>query len=183
MRAAKVSALSKQLQLSMNEKKKLQASIKKIQSELEKQLKQNIQIKKRQISMSARDMAAANELQTNQTRYKELEVELINTRKQLSKEVSNSQQREEKIRRLMEKCKRYEEDLETMRKEQIECRKVTNESLYKPSIKSLEHQRSELMGVINKQTRLIDILKQQCLHAQAASRLACYEREFMTQRT
>lgn len=179
---AKVSALTKQLQSSMNEKKKLQASIKKIQSELEKQIKQNIQIKKRQITMSARDMTAVNELQTNLTRDKELEVELVNMQKQLSKEVSNSQQREEKIRRLMDKCKKYEEDLETMRKEQIECSKVTNESLYKSSIKSLEHQRNELLGVIKKQTRLIDILRQQCLHAQAASRLACYEREFMTQK-
>ncbi|KAL7469299.1 hypothetical protein ACHAXS_009559 [Conticribra weissflogii] len=180
---AKVSSLSKQLLSSINEKKKLQASIEKIQNELEKQIRQNIQMKKRQISMSANGVAAVNDSQTHRNREKGLEIELISTQKELSKEISNSQRREEKIRRLMEKCKTYDEDLETMRKERTNGSKVKNESLYQSSIKNLEHQRSELLGVIKKQTRLIEILKQQRVHAEAASRLARAEQEFMTQDT
>jgi hypothetical protein len=46
-------------------------------------------------------------------------------------------------------------------------------------VKQLERQRDELLTVVKKQIKLMDILKQQSLHARAATILDITEKQFM----
>lgn len=170
---AKVKALVNQLEKSLNENQQLQDKLSQTQMELEKQMLETLRIKKSQLkrrgdqSIDAGKMLLHNENMEVENLTKDLETSQL----QLAKEMSVSTRREERLQRVVEKCEKYEKELETLRSKDERC----DQSF----IKNLEHQRSELLGVVKRQMKLIEILKQQRVHAQAATMLNIIEKDFM----
>ena len=89
--------------------------------------------------------------------------------------------REVRLSRALEECDKYKE---TLAKATAEARAVgqggkkENDKLVS-QIKSLERQRSELLTAFKKQMKLIEVLKKQKVHVEAAKLLSFTEEEFV----
>jgi len=121
-------------------------------------------------------------------KVKELEKELQNARRgndelalQVRKQDQDLHAKESKVNRLIEDCERYRntvKDLKTVDLDQNsqgrkEVTRLLNEN------RKLEKQRNELVSSFKKQMRLIDVLKKQRTHLEAARVLSFTEDEFV----
>ena len=173
------------------------------QLDLEVQIQKVLQIQKNEARKGSKPAGVGQRIEPNNDgvmrsedakdkEIQELKTELSMTQRDLAKEVSMSKQREIRLQRALEKCEKYEIELEELsqhRPQQQYCGEMVSGDLNKSTnakdcqyqylIKNLEHQRSELLVVVKKQMKLIDILKQQRVHAQAATLLNMIEKDFM----
>lgn len=178
---AKVRALTKQLNRCLDEKRQIQQTLEHTQNDLERQMHQTLRLQKIQAQKSkcSADASANQVVSTPNDDGKELKAELASTQKDLADEICMSKTREAKIQRLQDQCNSYKEQLESIQQQcgtgDGEGSKHSMEKL----IKNLEHQRTELLLVVKKQMKLIDIHKQQRAHIEAATLLGIAEKGFL----
>ena len=103
-----------------------------------------------------------------------LKQELAATKKDLAKELISRQN-------LQNKCNRYKEQLDSVKRLQQEREDEQGDKGDSEKSHRLEQQRAELLLVVKKQMRLIDILKQQRAHAEAAVLLNITEKDLMNE--
>jgi hypothetical protein len=103
-----------------------------------------------------------------------------------SQKVVNAAQNEHKgkeirLQRALEECEKYKNVLakatEETREGGADSRKMS--AKFEMKIKSLERQRAELLIAFKKQMKLIDVLKRQKVHVEAAKLLSFTEEEFV----
>jgi hypothetical protein len=171
---AKVQVLSRQLDKSLEEKKRLQGELQRTQSQLENQFKQTLHAQKQlqAIHQSYQEQQALGAEQKDKD-IEDLINELKQTQADLAKEMSSSKQREAKLQKSVQQCANLEKELIDLKHTKSE--EHSNEL----AVKQLERQRDELLTVVKKQIKLMDILKQQSLHARAATILDITEKQFM----
>jgi hypothetical protein len=113
------------------------------------------------------------QVDANDSRVGELEQQLKLTQADLAKEIALAQQREIKLQKAVDQTAAYEKELHLMKQQKV--RDDSNDL----AVKRLERVRDELLTVVKKQMTLIDVLKQQVLHARAATQLDITEKEFV----
>uniref|UniRef100_A0A8C2MJA8 Testis expressed gene 9 n=1 Tax=Cricetulus griseus TaxID=10029 RepID=A0A8C2MJA8_CRIGR len=107
--------------------------------------------------------------------------ELENKRK-LQKQAATSQSATEvRLNRALEEAEKYKEELNKLRQSNKDIANEDHQKIevLKSENKKLERQRGELMTGFKKQLKLIDILKRQKMHIEAAKMLSFSEEEFM----
>ena len=168
---AKVKALHRQLCRTVEEKSALQKQLVSTSTELERQIDETMRLQK-SLKHKARDAMEQNVVNTGSAdddAIRELKAELASMQKNLSDEIK----REERIQALQNQCTMYKEELDSLKQHG----EVANES--QVLIQNLQKQRSQLLVVIKKQMKLIDILKQQRVHVEATALLNIKERDFL----
>ena len=167
---SKVHALNRQLSRSQDENRQLQSLLKQAQADLERQIKQTLQLQKRQTKMCIRD-AIDRPIPVLCEEVQKLKVDVASAHKYLADELETAKNREAKLLQLQEQV--------ISLKQQREQQEIRDEKQSDMFIKNLMKQRNELLVVIKKQTNVIDILKQQRAHAEAAVLLDMAENDFL----
>ncbi|XP_060570696.1 testis-expressed protein 9-like [Ruditapes philippinarum] len=124
----------------------------------------------------------------SKTKTESLETQLAATRKELEQMKRNQKQQastqgatEVRLNRALEEIEKYKEQLsrsKTSSRETTDQEKRKVDQLLADN-KRLEKQKNELMAGFKKQLKLIDILKRQKMHVEAAKMLAFSEEEFV----
>ncbi|XP_045184087.2 testis-expressed protein 9-like [Mercenaria mercenaria] len=124
----------------------------------------------------------------SKTKTESLETQLSSTRKELEQMKRNQKQQattqgatEVRLNRALEEIEKYKEQLsrsKTSSRETADHEKRKVDQLLADN-KRLEKQKNELMAGFKKQLKLIDILKRQKMHVEAAKMLAFSEEEFV----
>ena len=163
---AKVLALQKQLSRTLDEKQCLEIELSKTQSDLTKQLQATLRLQKNQAKATAltKQVPVAPCGDTS-----ELKRELSSTKNELADVISTSSRREARLQKLQEQCNSYKEQLDSLKQQEQGDGGDDDKRNMKKLINNLEHQRSELLALVQKQQRLIDILRQQRAHVEAAA--------------
>jgi hypothetical protein len=167
---SKVHALNRQLSRSQDENRQLQSLLKQAQADLERQIQQTLQLQKRQTKMCIRD-AIDRPIPVLCEEVQKLKVDVASAHKYLADELETAKNREAKLLQLQEQV--------ISLKQQREQQEIRDEKQSDMFIKNLMKQRNELLVVIKKQTNVIDILKQQRAHAEAAVLLDMAENDFL----
>jgi hypothetical protein len=169
---AKVRTLQRQLTCCQEENRELQSMLKQTQTDLERQIQQTILIQKKQlIRTRVQDLNEESVAPDPCDSVRVLKDELTSTQKNFANELEMAKKREAKISHLQEqldllKQRRIQEDMSEEKKNDV-------------VIKNLKKQRSELFAVIHKQVKLIDVLRQQRSHVEAATLLNITEKDFL----
>ncbi|XP_062061960.1 testis-expressed protein 9 isoform X4 [Lepus europaeus] len=106
----------------------------------------------------------------------------LESKKRLQKQAASSQSATEvRLNRALEEAEKYKLELNKLRQNNKD---ITNEEhkkieVLKAENKKLEKQKGELMMGFKKQLKLIDVLKRQKMHIEAAKMLSFTEEEFM----
>ncbi len=167
---ARNAALTKQLERYQQENLRIVALLKKTQHNLQKQTEQNLTLQ-RQHSETERarekHALAASRVEKNEMHH--LREELLTAQRDLTKQLSLSKQREEDHHKHVERLKQQNNE------------KSNDESLksMERRANTLEQGQSELLELAKKQAKMIEILKEQRNHAQAASLLGITEQTFL----
>jgi len=160
---AKVKALTKQLSRSLEDKKQLQDILKRTEKNLEMSQHKTLQLQRTQI----KSVKVANQRQqvsvNHKDEVKELKAELSSTQKDLADEIEASKKRELRVQRLQEQL--------AASKQQSEQGDACNKHEHNMKIKTLVKQRDELLLVVKRQIKLIEVLRQQRLHVESAAKV------------
>jgi hypothetical protein len=152
----------------------LQNELRRTQQLLENQMKQTLQLRKQQKSQNELLEKRMLEMESpNEQILQDIKNQLKNTQTALAAEMSLAQQREAKLQKAIEQSAQYEKELHQLKQQQV---RDEGNAL---AVKRLELQRDELVLVVKKQMKLMDILKQQALHAKAATLLDITEKDFV----
>lgn len=161
-------------------------------SKLRLQLKESTQERKRlQKALSEAKLVVGRskvEEECTRTTVGDLKMDLNQTKRELaaaqkSLKVAESEHKGREIRlsRALKEVERYKKSVASRvsekRQDDEEVRREKDK--LSAQIKSLERQRAELLAAFKKQLKLIDILKRQKVHAEAAKLLQFTEEEFM----
>ena len=168
---SKVHALNRQLSRSQDENRQLQSLLKQAQADLERQIQQTLQLQKRQTKMCIIRDAIDRPIPVLCEEVQKLKVDVASAHKYLADELETAKNREAKLLQLQEQV--------ISLKQQREQQEIRDEKQSDMFIKNLMKQRNELLVVIKKQTNVIDILKQQRAHAEAAVLLDMAENDFL----
>lgn len=171
---AKVRTLQRQLARCQEESRQLQSTLKQTQADLERQVQQTILIQKKQlIRMRVQNLDEESVLIDDAKALKRegLKHELASTQKNFADELEMAKKREAKISHL-------QAQLDSLKQCRIQ-EEISEEKKNDLAIKNLKKQRSELFAVIHKQVRLIDVLRQQRSHVEAATLLSMTENDFL----
>jgi hypothetical protein len=169
---AKVRTLQRQLTRCQEENRELQSMLKQTQTDLERQIQQKILIQKKQlIRTRIQDLNEESVAPDPCDDVQALKDELSSTQKNFADELEISKKREAKISHL-------QEQLDSLKQRRIQ-EEMSEEKKNDVVIKNLKKQRSELFAVIHKQVKLIDVLRQQRSHVEAATLLNITEKDFL----
>ncbi|XP_053451264.1 testis-expressed protein 9 isoform X4 [Nycticebus coucang] len=110
-----------------------------------------------------------------------VERELENKRRQQKQAASSQSATEVRLNRALEEVEKYKLELSKLRQDSkdIANEEYTKIEALKAENKKLEKQKGELMIGFKKQLKLIDVLKKQKMHIEAAKMLSFTEEEFM----
>ena len=170
----KVKALNRQLSRALDDKSKLRSMLEHAHSDLERQIQETLRLQKILAKAKTRDAMekVVRTVSPNDDVVRELKVELASVQKNLADEIFMAKKKDERMQTLQDQCTKYKEEFESLK--QGEC---DNEK--RVAFLNLQKQRSELLVVIKKQMKLIDILKQQRAHVEATALLNIAERDFI----
>lgn len=174
---AKNAVLSREVSRAHDENQMLQHELQRTRQQLENQMMQTLQVRKEQRKATALSEQRVLQVDTNDSRVGELKHQLKLTQADLAKEISLAQQRETKLQKAVDQNAEYEKELHLMKQQKV--RDDSNDL----AVKRLERVRDELLTVVKKQMTLIDVLKQQALHARAVALLDITEKEFVKELT
>ena len=168
----KVRTLQRRLARCQDEIRQLQSMLKQTQADLERQIQQTILIQKKQLIRKR--ITDLNEEPVEPVPCDDIQAlkdELALTQKNFADELEMSKKREAKILHL-------QEQLDSLKQRRIH-EEISEEKKNDVMIKNLKKQRSELFAVIHKQVKLIDVLRQQRSHVEAATLLSITENDFL----
>jgi len=188
LQKARIEALDLQLKVALSAKHDAED----MASKLRMQLKESCQENKRlQNSLTGTNSLAGkgnSEEKSTKDMVDDLKLELNRTKRELesaqkSLKVAESEHkgREIKLSRALQEVEKYKRTIENTaseKRQDSEGIRKENEKLSR-QIKLLERQRKELLAAFKKQMKLIEILKRQKVHAEAARLLQFTEDEFM----
>ena len=160
---AKSAALVKQLSRSLEDKKQLQDILKRTQKDLEMSQQKTLQLQRAQI----KSVKASQKQQVpdgHSDEVNNLKAELASTQKELVNEIESSKKRELRVQRLQEQLVASKHSKQEGGGDKHE---------HDMKIKTLEKQRDELLLVVKKQMKLIEVLRQQRLHVESAAEVLC----------
>jgi len=159
---AKVKALTKQLSRTIEDKKQLQDILTKRQQDLEISQNKTLQLQRAQI----KHLKDANQKQQVSVGHSDevnnLKAELASTQKELADEIESSKKRELRVQRLQEQL---------VASKHSKQEGGGDKHKHDMKIKTLVKQREELLLVVKKQMKLIEVLRQQRLHVESAKGL------------
>ena len=179
---AKVQALKIQLSRSLEEKRQLQSMLEQTQIDLEKQIKNTLRLQKNQAQQYIKDAIEkqASKHLSSSDDTQELKTELASMQIELADEIARSKTREARAQRLQDQCNAHEDQVESLKQQYGHDGEENNEKRRREIlINNLKHQRCELLTVVKKQMKLIDILKQQRSHVEQVALLNITEKDFM----
>ena len=168
----KVRTLERRLARCQDEIEQLKSMLKQTQADLERQIQQTILIQKKQlIRTRITDLNEEPVVPVQCDDIQALKDELALIHKDFADELELSKKREEKMSHL-------QEQLDSLKQRRIH-EEISEEKKNDVVIKHLKKQRSELFAVIHKQVKLIDVLRQQRSHVEAATLLSITENDFL----
>ena len=139
----------------------MQDILKKTEKDLEISQKKTLQLQRAQI----KNLKVADQKQQvpadDRDEVKELKAELASTQEELADEIEASKKRELRVQSL-------QETLAALKKHQSEKEGNDNHE-HDMKIKTLVKQREELLLVVKRQIKLIEVLRQQRLHVESAA--------------
>eukprot|EP00984_Skeletonema_dohrnii_P006415 scaffold2295_cov93-Skeletonema_dohrnii-CCMP3373.AAC.12 len=170
---AKASALAIQLEKVKSENERIVELLKKTQISLQKQTQHNLTLQRQFAEKEkAQERQAIAAAKVKRDEMQNLREELLTAQRDLTKQLSLAKQREQEhekqVNRLKRQCEQQESDRSNDESWKMEQRTNT-----------LEKCQSELLVLVKKQMRLIDILKEQRNHARAAALLGITEKTFL----
>ena len=143
---------------SLDEKKQLQDILTKTQRDLEMSQNRTLQLQRAQIKSVK--VASQKVSVGHKDEVKELKAELASTQKELADEIEASKKRELRLHR-------FQEQLLSSKDSKQEG--VVDNHGHNMKIKTLVKQREELLLVVTRQLKLIEVLRQQRLHVESAA--------------
>mmetsp|Transcript_10674 Transcript_10674/g.17431 ORF Transcript_10674/g.17431 Transcript_10674/m.17431 type:complete len:323 (-) Transcript_10674:1023-1991(-) len=142
---------------------------------------------KRIQSMDAAREKEKRENEKNKTRIAELEAQLVSVQRELKKTDKTVKQatnegtsKDVRLNRALEEVEKYRTRLqenEAAKKEAVDNAEGQVKKV-KAEVRRLERQKTELLAAFRKQLKLIDVLKRQKIHLEAAKMLSFTEDEF-----
>lgn len=185
---SRIKALTKNLKDALSQKNDMENKLSSYQSKMKEALGEKQKLQKSLVGTKTLSDKRQNEASESKQGLVAIKQELNDTRIKLveaqkiaKKTDSEHKARQIRLTRALEECERYKATLGKATSETRECgasARQANDKLHS-QVKSLERQRSELIIAFRKQCKLIDILKRQKLHAEAAKLLNFTEEEFM----
>ncbi|ORX78251.1 hypothetical protein BCR32DRAFT_282459 [Anaeromyces robustus] len=166
-KSALTSSLEEKLRILDDEKAKISKTLISLQTQIEKHKKDDEEYKKRKESY---------------------EVEISNLKKEITKLKRGQKQSETdinskdiKLNRTLDELERYKTQVNTLTQEIKELKENDRKSIERLIMdnKQLEKQKSEILLAMKKQMQLIDVLKKQKMHIEAAKLLQFTEEEFI----
>jgi len=139
----------------------------------------NLKIKCDKLKKNAEEAEA--KYKQAQMQLQQMEKEMQGVKRQHKQTGADMQSKDIKYQRVLEEKERFRQQLNELKKERDEATDIIrreNQKLKKENAK-LERQKHDLLLVFKKQRKLIDILKRQKIHIEAAKLLQFTEAEFM----
>lgn len=172
---AKVAALEAQVKRYKQENQRILELLKKTQHDLEKQTKDTLALQHQHIEKEkARERQAISSSKVERDEMQKLREELLTAQRDLTKQLSLSKQREQEHEKKLDRMKRqFEQQKNDANNDEQQLRRTNN----------LERCQSELLVLVKKQMKLIEILKEQRNHARAAVLLGITEKTFLKEVT
>jgi hypothetical protein len=172
---AKVAALEAQVKRYKQENQRILELLKKTQHDLEKQTKETLALQTQHIEKEkARKRQSIATSKVERDEMQKLREELLTAQRDLTKQLSLSKQREQEHEKKLDKVKRQcEQQKNDANNDEQQLRRTNN----------LERCQSELLVLVKKQIKLIEILKEQRNHARAAVLLGITEKTFLKEVT
>jgi len=165
----KVRTLQRRLARCQDEIRQLHSMLKQTQADLERQIQQTILIQKKQLIRTRMNEEPVVPVPCDDIQA--LKDELALTQKNFVDEIEMSKKREANIFNL-------QEQIDSLQQRRVH-EEISEEKKNDVVIKNLKKQRSELFAVIHKQVKLIDVLRQQRSHVEAATLLSITENDFL----
>eukprot|EP00941_MAST-03F_sp_MAST-3F-sp1_P005820 g5820.t1 len=185
---AKLRGIEEELRQSKKENIKLKENIKKLKEEKKRRKRDDDQIEKKwsdkvkiiRKKSSAKEKKLEKELERARRHIAKIEQELKEGRKERNQGASDGNAKDIRLNRALEELSRVKEERARMKKEEKEkdAAREREKKREEAEIKLLEKQRNELLAAFKKQGRLINVLKQQKMHIEAAKLLRFSEEEF-----
>ena len=172
---ARTSALTTQVERYKEDNQRLLSLLKKTQHDLERQTKETMALQRQIIAkQKARERQAMSDGRVEREETQNLKEELLTAQRDLTKQLSLSRQRELE----------HEKQLERMREQQKKSEKNDNTwKIIEQRANNLERCQSELLVLVKKQKKLIEILREQRNHERAAILLGITEKTFLKEVT
>ncbi|KAJ3287558.1 Golgin sub A member 2, partial [Blyttiomyces sp. JEL0837] len=162
-----VTVLEDKLKYFDDERTRISKNLQTLQGQIEKSKKSNEDLKKRNDSLESENLSLRKELDGLKKSQKDSE--------------SDGNTKEIRLNRALEEVEKYKQMMAKAAadsKDKMEAMKKTNEKLFN-DYKKIQKQKSELLTIFKKQNQLIDVLKRQKLHLEAATLLGFSEEEFV----
>jgi len=171
---AKASALAIQLEKTKSENERIVELLKKTQINLQKQTQHNLTLQRQFAEKEkAQERQAIAAAKVKRDEMQNLREELLTAQRDLTKQLSLSKQREQEHEKQVNRLKRQCEQQENERRNDESWRSMEQRT------NTLEKCQSELLVLVKKQMKLIEILKKQRSHARAAALLGITEKTFV----
>ncbi|KAJ3311279.1 hypothetical protein HDU76_003166 [Blyttiomyces sp. JEL0837] len=162
-----VTVLEDKLKYFDDERTRISKNLQTLQGQIERSKKSNEELKKRNDSLESENLSLRKELDGLKKSQKDSE--------------SDGNTKEIRLNRALEEVEKYKQMMAKAAadsKDKMEAMKKTNEKLFN-DYKKIQKQKSELLTIFKKQNQLIDVLKRQKLHLEAATLLGFSEEEFV----
>jgi hypothetical protein len=185
---ARIRALQDELQAQAKELREAHARLKDRDGELKSLLTEKLnvgkQVKQMQVALDKEKRAASDAKAAAEAKERELaetKKEIERDRRSNKAADAEAKAKDVRLNRALEEVERYKHQLEQAREGQRGAAtglKGENDRL-RQEVKRLERQKTELVAAFKKQMKLIDVLKKQKVHMEAARTLQFAEEEFM----
>ena len=171
---AKLQVVNRELERAKAENSKLKNELERTQRQVESQMQQTLLLRKQQqCHNNALIEQRALHINSKDKKVEDLETQLNKVRTELAQQIASATKREANLQMVVDQSARFEKEVQSLKQQQV----VDQRNAL--AVKKLKSQRDDLLLIVKKQIKLIEILKQQTLHAKAATLLEITEKEFV----
>ena len=171
---AKLQVVNRELERTKAENSKLKNELERTQRQVESQMQQTLLLRKQQqCHNNALIEQRALHINSKDKKVEDLETQLNKVRTELAQQIASATKREANLQMVVDQSARFEKEVQSLKQQQV----VDQRNAL--AVKKLKSQRDDLLLIVKKQIKLTEILKQQTLHAKAATLLEITEKEFV----